>query len=152
MFDQLSIIKGIHPGFFLEHQLKKRGLRKGAFALSLQEFPQTLGSITKGKRSMNTALALKIENALGLEEGFLMTLQVFHDIEEEKKKLDTAHPDLSKLRPVLFWDTKFEKIRWGKHKRAVIERVFERGNETEKEEIIRFYGEDEINKVLKRNG
>lgn len=148
MFNQLSIIKGIHPGFFLEHELKKRGLRKGSFALSLQEFPQTLGSITKGKRSMNTPLALKIENALGLEEGFLMTLQVFHDIEEEKRKLDTKHPDLSKLRRVLFWDTKMENIRWEKHKNAVIKRVFERGNEIEKAEIERFYGKDAINKAL----
>ena len=78
MFKQLSVIKGIHPGFMLERELKKRGLRKGAFALSLQEFPQTLVSITKGKRRMNISLALKIEKALGLEEGFLMTLQVFY--------------------------------------------------------------------------
>lgn len=150
MFNQLSIIKGIHPGFFLERELKKRGLRKGVFALSLQEFPQTLGSITKGKRSMNTMLALKIENALGLEEGFLMTLQVFHDIEEEKRKLDTKRPDFTKLNPVLFWDTKMENIRWEKHKRFVIERVFQRGNEIEKEEIIRFYGKDAVDKVLNK--
>jgi plasmid maintenance system antidote protein VapI len=36
----------------------------------LNEFPQSLGDITKGKRKMNTALALKIEHALGIEEGF----------------------------------------------------------------------------------
>ena len=35
---------------------------------------------------MNTPLALKIENALGLEEGYFMILQVFYDIEEEKKR------------------------------------------------------------------
>lgn len=90
---------------------------------------------------MNTALALKIENALELEEGFFMILQVYHDIEEEKRKQDIHyHPDLSKLRPVLFWDTKIEKIDWRKQKRAVIERVFERGTQEEKEEIIHFYG------------
>ena len=150
MFNQLSIIKGIHPGFMLERELKQRGLRKGTFAISLQEFPQTLVSITKGKRRMNTSLALKIENALGLEEGFFMTLQVFYDIEEEKRKLDTRHPDFSKLRRVLFWDTKMENIRWEKHKRFVIERVIERGNEMEREEITSFYGKDEIDKVLNK--
>ena len=151
MFKQLSVIKGIHPGFMLERELKKRGLRKGAFALSLQEFPQTLVSITKGKRRMNISLALKIEKALGLEEGFLMTLQVFYDIEQEKRKLNTRHPDLSKLRPVVFWDTKMEKIDWEKNKRFVIERVFERGNEIEQEEITRFYGQDTVKNILKRN-
>ena len=86
MNDQLAIVKGIHPGFILERELKQRGLRKGQFALSLQEFPQTLVSITKGKRRMNISLALKIETALGFEEGYFMILQVFYDIEEEKKK------------------------------------------------------------------
>jgi addiction module HigA family antidote len=151
MFDQLSIIKGIHPGFMLERELKKRGLRKGAFALSLQEFPQTLVSITKGKRRMNIPLALKIEKALGLEEGFLMTLQVFYDIEQERRKLNTRHPDLSKLRRVIFWDTKMENIDWEKHKNAVIKRVFERGNEMEQDEITRFYGKKIIAEVLRNN-
>jgi len=49
-------------------------------------------------------------------------------------------PDLSLLRPVLFWDTKMGKIDWHKQRKAVIKRVFERGNEIEKNEIIRFYG------------
>ncbi|MEO5645661.1 MAG: hypothetical protein ABIQ40_10650 [Bacteroidia bacterium] len=99
---------------------------------------------------MNTSLALKIENALGLEEGFFMMLQLFFDIEQEKRKL-TKHPDLSKLRPILFWDTKIEMINWGKYKRSVIERVFERGNEIEKEEITRFYGKATVEEILKKN-
>jgi addiction module HigA family antidote len=149
---QLSIIKGVHPGFILERELKERHLRKGPFALSLKVFPQTLVSITKGKRKMNTSLALKIENALGFEEGYFMILQVYYDIEEEKRRQNTGHPDLTKLRQVLFWDTKMEKINWKKHKNAVIKRVFERGNEMEKNEIIRFYGEKYIDDLLKGHG
>jgi plasmid maintenance system antidote protein VapI len=144
----LDIIKGVHPGIILERELKQRKLGKGQFALSINEFPQTLGSITKGKRKMNTSLALKIEHALHIEEGYFMILQVFYDIEEEKRKSNTEHPDLSKLRPVLFWDTKIEKINWKKQKRAVIKRIFERGNEIEKNEITRFYGKESIDEVL----
>lgn len=152
MKNDISIIKGIHPGFILERELKHRHLRKGQFALSLHEYPQTLVSITKGKRKMNTRLAMKIENALGLEEGYLMTLQVFYDIEEEKRKQEKDyHPNLDKLRPVLFWDTKIEKINWRKQKRIVIKRVFERGTEIEKEEITRFYGQESINQILNAN-
>lgn len=148
MENNISIIKGIHPGFVLERELKQRNMKKGQFALSLNEYPQTLVSITKGKRKMNTGLSLKIENALGIEEGYFMTLQVFYDIEEEKKKQHiNYHPDLTKLRPVLFWDTKIEKINWRKQKRAVIKRVFERGNTEEKEEIIRFYGKEATDQI-----
>lgn len=152
MKTQLSIIKGVHPGYILERELKQRHIRKGPFALSLSEFPQTIGSITKGKRNMNTPLALKIENALGIEEGYFMILQVYYDIEEEKRRQNTEHPDLAKLRTVLFWDTKTEKINWKKQKNAVIRRVFERGNDIEKKEIIRFYGIKYINDLLKPYG
>jgi plasmid maintenance system antidote protein VapI len=148
MINQLSIIKGIHPGFILERELRERKLKKGPFALSLQEFPQTIVSITKGKRRMNTALAMKIEAALGLEEGYLMILQVYYDIEEENGKRNLRHPDLNKLRPVLFWDTDIEMIKWERQKNAVIKRVFERGNEEEKIEIIHFYGKGIVDEVL----
>lgn len=82
------------------------------------------------------------EKALELEEGYFMILQVFYDIEEEKKRQEADHPDYSKLRPALFWDTKMEKINWKKQKNAVIKRIEERGNEIEKKEIIRFYGKE----------
>jgi antitoxin HigA-1 len=144
----IEIIKGIHPGFILERELKKRHLRKKNFALSVNEFPQTLGAITKGKRNMNTALALKIEKSLGLEEGYLMILQVYYDIEQEKHKEYSEKPDLTKLNAALFWDTKMDKINWVKQKKTVIKRVFERGNDTEKQEITRFYGENVIHEIL----
>ena len=146
--NNLEIIKGIHPGFIIDRELKKRHLRKKNFALSVNEFPQTLGAITKGKRNMNTALALKIEKSLGLEEGYLMILQVYYDIEQEKAKQQLDTPDLSKLRNVLFWDTKMDKINWIKQKKAIIKRVFERGNDAERQEITRFYGENVIREIL----
>jgi len=146
----MNILKGLHPGVVLERELKKRKLSKGRFAISINEFPQTLGAITNGKRSMNTSLALRIEHALNMEEGYFMTLQVFYDIKEEKHKQASINtPDFSKLRSILFWDTKMDKIDWNRQKRAVIKRVFERGNEKEKEEITRFYGQEVIDKVLK---
>jgi addiction module HigA family antidote len=150
MQNELAILKGLHPGIILERELKKRKLSKAHFAHTIQEFPQTLGAITKGKRNMNTALALRIEQALGLEEGYFMILQVFYEIKEEKRKQhETLHPDLSKLRPVLFWDTSIDKIDWQQQKRAIIQRVFERGNEREKKEITRFYGKETIDHTLK---
>ncbi len=152
MTTQLSMIKGIHPGAILERELKLRKLGKCRFAMAIGEFPQTLVSITKGKRRMNTSLALKIENALKMEEGYFMILQVYHDIATEKEALQTTHPNFSKLRSVLFWDTAMEKINWEKQKIAVIKRVFERGNASEKKEIENFYGEKTVAEILKSLG
>lgn len=145
MTPELNIIKGIHPGVFLERELKKRKLAKSRFALSLEEYPQVLGEITKGRRKMNIPLALKIEKVLGFEEGFLMMLQLFYDIKQEKlKQHKPLHPDLSKFRPVVFWDTQLDKIDWIDQKAAIIERVTARGNDEEKREIERFYGKDAL--------
>lgn len=147
----IDIIKGIHPGIILERELKKRKLQKGTFALSINEFPQTIATITKGKRRMNPALSLKIEQSLGLEEGYFMVLQAYSDIAQEKKKLSESNrPDISKLRSVVFWDTDMKSIDWEKNKLAVIQRVFERGNKQEIQEIIRFYGKEIVIKCLEK--
>ena len=145
----IDILKGIHPGLALERELKKRGLAKGPFALSINEFPQNISAIAKGKRGMNTPLAMRIEKALSLEEGFFMTLQVFYEIKEEKRRQEEPiKPNLKLLRPALFWDTQLDKIDWKRQKRAVVERVWERGNEQEKAEISRFYGTQEVEQIL----
>lgn len=81
-----------------------------------------------------------------------MTLQVFYDIKELKRTQHKLHPDFTKLRPILFWDTKMENIDWQRQKNSIIKRIFERGNEIEKNEIIPFYEIEYINKILKMNG
>lgn len=152
MIQYLSVIKGIHPGFIIDRELKKRKLQKNKFAQSLHEHPQTIVAITKARRGINTALALKIEKLLGLEEGILMVLQAYYDIEQEKKKYYTQVPDLTKLRSILFWDTDIANIDWEKQRNAVIKRVFERGNENEKQEISRFYGQNSVNEAMSTYG
>jgi plasmid maintenance system antidote protein VapI len=152
MDPKIKIIKGIHPGIILERELKRRKLQKGKFALSINEFPQTIASLSKGKRRMNPALSLKIEEALALEEGYFMVLQAYFDIAEEKKKLTkNYHPELSKFRSALFWDTDIKLIDWEKYKKAVILRVFERGNDEEILEIIHFYSKEITLKVLENS-
>ena len=140
--------KGIHPGAVIARELKKRKLLQRPFAISIAEHPQTLNAIIKGKRGVNTALALKIEKALDLEEGALMVLQVYYDIRAEKQKSEiAAHPDFSIIRKILFWDTDMYKIDWEKYYKYVIRRIFERGNDEEKMEILRYYGPEKINEV-----
>ncbi|MCW0484171.1 helix-turn-helix transcriptional regulator [Gaoshiqia sediminis] len=153
MNKEISIIKGIHPGIILNRELKKRKLPKKRLALLIDEFPQTIGAITKGKRRINPQLSIRIGKALGLDEEYFLILQAYHDIEQEKRKLhESLHPDLSKIRPIIFWDTDIRKIDWVKYKSSVIRRVFERGNEAEKLEIIRFYGQEDVTEILEQSG
>jgi plasmid maintenance system antidote protein VapI len=145
----IEIIKGIHPGIILDRELKKRKLPKRRLAIIMNEFPQLLGDITKGKRRINPSLSIRLGTALGVDESFFSVLQAYFDIEQEKEKRALQNqPDLSKLRPVLFWDTDIKAINWEKNKASIIKRIFERGNRMEMEEIIRFYGKKETKNVL----
>lgn len=140
--------KGIHPGIILVRLLSQKGISQRPFALSIAEHPQTINAITKGRRKLNTALALKIEKKLNLEEGTLALLQTYFDIKEEKSKVEQNTPNLNLLRNSLFWDTDISKIDWQNQSIAIIKRVFERGNASEKEEIKRFYNSEKIKEAL----
>lgn len=147
----LQLLKGLHPGTYLASELQKRKIKPGQLALSIGEYPQTLSAIMKGRRAMNTPLSLKLEQTLGLSEGFLMTLQVYHEIKKQKETLNKkSQPDLSKFRKSLFWDTRLENIDWIAQKNAVIERIMQRGNTQEQEEIKRFYESFELNQWSKK--
>lgn len=140
--------KGIHPGIVLERELKKRALKKRPFALAIGEFPQTITAITKGKRKVTIEQGLKIDHFLGLEEGTMAMLQTWYDIKQAKHAIQET-PNINNLRKSLFWDTDIRNIDWQKQAPAVIERVYERGNAKEKQEILRFYGEQKVRLVLR---
>lgn len=147
--ENINLLKGIHPGKFLDRELKKRKLPKRRLAGIIGEYPQQLGDITKGKRRINPSLSIRLGKALGFDESFFSVLQTYYDIDQMKKKQSIEfRPDLSIFRPVLFWDTDINSINWGKSKNSIIKRVLERGDAQEISEIIRFYGEKEIRTYL----
>ena len=145
MTAEFELYKGTHPGKVIERLLNKRNINQRPFALALPEHPQTFNAILKGKRSLNTPLSLKIEKALNLEEGSLMTLQVHYDIKQERLRTQGPGPNLPK---VLFWDVDITKIDWEKSYKFVIKRIYERGDKNEQEIINRYYGIDKVNEVI----
>ncbi|WP_211166337.1 helix-turn-helix transcriptional regulator [Mucilaginibacter robiniae] len=138
--------QGIHPGAVLARELKKRHLRQLAFATGTGIPAQTLNAFIKGKRKLPIAQALKVDQALGMEAGTMAVLQVLYDTRQAVLQQSRhIHPDLSKYRKILFWDTDFNQIDWQGKASAVIRRVLERGNEEEYAETVRFYGEAQVN-------
>lgn len=152
---RIDIIKGIHPGKFIERDLKNKEITQRYLAEETHIPYQTINAIIAGRRNLTTGQALALESLLGYEEGFLSILQSFYDIKQYKdKKLADLYPGSPRIRKILFWDTDFDKINWGKSKKAVIQRVLERGSEEEIGEIKRFYGisPTELEQYEPRNG
>jgi addiction module HigA family antidote len=141
MKHNLDAYKGIHPGKIIDRRLKNLNLSQRAFARNIGEHSQAINAVITGRRPLTTELSIKIERALGYDEGFFLALQAYYNVAEYKRKEASASvTGVPNIRKMLFWDTDFDKIDWGRYRKAVIQRVLERGNEAEKEEIIRFYG------------
>lgn len=140
MDSRIDIIKGIHPGKFIERELKKKDRTQRALAEETGIPYQTINAIIAGRRNLTTEQALKIDASLYLEEGFLAILQTHYDIKlYQEQKLAELYPRQPHIRRIPFWDTDFDKINWGKYKDAVIKRILERGSKEEIREIKRFY-------------
>ncbi|NDV70262.1 HigA family addiction module antitoxin [Dysgonomonas sp. 25] len=140
MDNLIDIIKGIHPGKFIERELKKKRLSQRILAEETAIPYQTINAIIAGRRNLTTEQALKIDEALGYDEGFFAILQTHYDIKQYKeKKLADIYSTAPRIRKSLFWDADFNKINWAKYKNAVIKRVFERGSKEEIEEITQYY-------------
>ncbi len=78
----------------------------------------------------------------------MLLLQAYYEIKREQQKGNPGElPDLSIIRKTLFWDTDIAKIDWENQYKAVIQRIFERGNDDEKKELLRFYGKEKIKEV-----
>ena len=134
-------IKGMHPGALIKHELVKKKISQRQFASRIGEHWQILNAVINQKRGISLSTALKIERELGFDEGFLLVMQVYYDIEKDKQKtLSKTLDGFPNVRRILFWDTDFDSIDWAASKESVITRILERGNDAEKVEIARYYG------------
>ena len=134
-------VKGMHPGALIKHELNRKKISQRKFAASINEHWQILNAVINEKRGISLGTALKVEKELGYDEGFLMILQVYYDIEKQKQKQNRSTlKGVPAIRRIIFWDTDFDSIDWAASKESVISRVLERGTEEEIAEIARYYG------------
>lgn len=134
-------VKGMHPGALIKHELNRKKISQRKFAASIDEHWQILNAVINEKRGISLGTALKVEKEFGYDEGFLMILQVYYDIEKRKQKqIRSTLKGVPAIRRIIFWDTDFDSIDWAASKESVISRVLERGTEEEIAEIARYYG------------
>ena len=78
-----------HPGLVLSEEIEYRGLTCRKVAEDMGIAPTALSEIITGKRNITTAIAIKIENALGINALFFLNMQVryeYYTLKEELKK------------------------------------------------------------------
>ncbi|MCW5908795.1 MAG: HigA family addiction module antidote protein [Chitinophagales bacterium] len=79
-----------HPGVVLEEEIAYRNLTKREVAEKMGISPTVLSELISGKRNITTAIALKIEGALGINALFFLSMQMRYDYYTLKRKLNKA--------------------------------------------------------------
>jgi antitoxin HigA-1 len=146
MLPSIDIVKGIHPGLILERELKKRNIKKTLLSNKIKVSPGIITDITKQRRGISAALSVMLGKFFNFDESYFALLQAYFEIKTEKFKMTKVK--LDGIRPILFWDIKFDNLDFDKHKGFIVKRIFERGNGDEINKIIAFYGKEEIIKIL----
>ena len=71
--------RAVHPGEILREELKARGVKQKDLAVQLGYAPSQLNEVIQGKRRINSDLAFKLEQALGITHAFWMESQATYD-------------------------------------------------------------------------
>lgn len=82
----------LHPGELLAMEIEARNYKKTDFAGLLQMRPSQLSELLHGKRHVGAALAIKLEQLLGISAEYWMRLQVAYDIGVERQKASVRVP------------------------------------------------------------
>ena len=94
----MAKLKNIHPGeILLEEFLLPMGVSQNALARAISVPPRRINEIVLGKRGITADTALRLSRAFGNSEGFWMGLQADYDLEETRKRIDSALKNVERL-------------------------------------------------------
>ena len=94
----MAKLKNIHPGeILLEEFLTPMGVSQNALARAISVPPRRINEIVLGKRGVTADTALRLSRAFGKSEGFWMGLQADYDLEETRKRIDSALKNVERL-------------------------------------------------------
>lgn len=97
--NNLTPFEPTHPGELLKDELESRNITQARFAAQIGVKPSLLNEIIKGKRGVNTEMALILEAALGIPAEMWLGLQ--SDYNMQVAKSDRSFMDrLAKIRNV----------------------------------------------------
>lgn len=96
--ENIQVCMAVPAGFTLAQELKSRQISQREFAKTIEMQATHLNEIIKGKRNMTPAIALKLENALGIKASFWMNLQSQYECDLQRLKLENAKIESKKTR------------------------------------------------------
>lgn len=85
--NEINLDIELHPGEVLKDELQARNITKSAMAIKLGMYPSHFNDIVRGKRNLTANIAIRLENELGINAEFWLSLQMDYDLYTERNKL-----------------------------------------------------------------
>lgn len=141
MYEQYLKYDSIPAGAVLQHILKKEKVSQKKLSDQTGIITQRINDLVKGKRRFTVETSALLARCLPVPEpGYFYRLQCNHDIFSYLDNHRCQPIDHSLFRKALFWDIDATTLDWEKHRRWIIQRVFEYGNDAEVKAVIEHYG------------
>jgi HTH-type transcriptional regulator/antitoxin HigA len=80
----------IPPGVTLREELAERGISQSAFAKQINCPINTLGEIIKGKKTINSDIAIAFEKALGISAELWLKMEMSYQVSKARAALRKA--------------------------------------------------------------
>ncbi|MBP5370787.1 MAG: HigA family addiction module antidote protein [Bacteroidales bacterium] len=96
--ENIQVCMAVPAGFTLAQELKSRQISQREFAKTIEMQATHLNEILKGKRNITPAIALKLENALGIKASFWMNLQSQYECDLQRIKRENTKVERPKNR------------------------------------------------------
>ena len=136
----IQAYKGIAPGKIIAHCLKERDLSQKELAERTHCHAQTISAIVTGNRDIPQDLSFRLDKEFGFEDGFFMLVQAYYKIRIHTLKAQSIpHRVIPSIRRIVFWDIDMDSLDWQANKAFIIQRVLERGNENEIQQVKAYY-------------
>ena len=149
MYEQYLKYESLPAGAVLRRILRKEKVSQKALSDETGIITQRINDLVNGKRRFTPESSSLIAKYLSLPDlGYFYRLQCNHDIYLFVEALEHQPIDMTKFRKSLFWDADVETLDWDKHKRWIIQRVFEYGNDAEVNAVIVHYGSATVKEAL----
>lgn len=150
MLPEIHKVAGLHPGLIIKREMHRRSIGLAEMASIFNEDINRISPFLNGTGKMEIQFLQKLADFFEMPLNYFTKLQEAHDLEISREKVPQKTPNLKILRRILFWDTDINLINWEEYKGSIIRRVFQRGNLSEKKEIVRFYGAEAVRDFLRK--
>ena len=97
--NNLTPFEATHPGELLRDELECRNIKQAKFSEQIGVKPSLLNEIIKGKRGVNTEMALLLEAALGIDANLWLNLQNAYNMQVARSN-DSLMKRLSSIRKI----------------------------------------------------